>query len=232
MTETKRLIESASLPSKQRVARSSRAGTTNLPSQVAEVTSDSVAIASPPASLTLCQLANSVQIQSKPADAIVVVLNRGRHALVSYEDYERIAALHWSVKTDRWGCEYARAHVPGSGKRGKCITMHRFILDAKKGQIVDHRDGNGLNNTRQNLRLCTTAENIRNQKAHQTRKAHSRLKGVYRLPDGRWRAQIMVQYKKKNLGTFPDEIAAARAYDAAAKDLHGAFARLNFPEAA
>jgi hypothetical protein len=154
---------------------------------------------------------------------------RGGHALVSVEDYDRLSKFRWRIRHVD-GRQYVIAHKPGTDKGS--LQMHRLVVNAQPGQIVDHKDGNGCNNSRENLRVCSTAENIRNQRVHVKQKSHSKFKGVYRQANGRWRAQIMVQYKKKNLGTFPDEIAAARAYDAAAKNLHGDFARLNFPEAA
>jgi hypothetical protein len=155
---------------------------------------------------------------------------RGGSVLLSLCDYDTVARLHWHAIADKFGNSYARAHVPGSGKRGKTILMHRLIMGAGRGQIVDHQDGNGLNNSRENLRLCTTAENIRNQKPHRTGKHSSKLKGVTPTGRGTWRAQIMANYKKKNLGVFPTPEAAALAYDEAAAELHGEFARLNFPQ--
>jgi hypothetical protein len=160
--------------------------------------------------------------------AISVPLTHGYSALVSPQDYDRVCMIHWRVKFSG-GAPYAVAHVPGSGKRGRDMFMHRFILEAGPREIIDHRDGDGLNNTRENLRSATTQQNICNQQPHRDKKT-SRLKGVYRLKGGKYRAQIMVQRRKINLGDFREENAAARAYDDAARLLHGDFARLNFPE--
>jgi len=111
--------------------------------------------------------------------------------------------------------------------------MHRVILGAADPAVkVDHRDGDGLNNRRSNLRKSTNAENIRNQAPHRDKKT-SKLKGVCFYPKtGRYRAQIMADYRKVNLGSYATAEIAARVYDAAARELHGEFARVNFPQEA
>jgi hypothetical protein len=102
--------------------------------------------------------------------------------------------------------------------------MHRFVMDAPCGVEVDHRDGDGLNNTRANLRLCTHAEDCRNQ--GKTR-GKSRFKGVYWHRRGRkW---CVFVGKGNYIGLFKTEIEAALAYDAEARLRFGPFAALNFP---
>lgn len=160
----------------------------------------------------------------------LVPLTRGYSALVDEADYERVSALKWQVSL-RDGRAYAKAHVPGSGKHGKIFLMHRFLKGITDPRIkVDHKDGDGLHNWQDNLRAANNRQNISNQKKHKDCK--NKFKGVTRRPDGTWRAQIMAQYKKKNLGNFPTEEAAAHGYDEAARRLHGEFAYLNFPEVA
>jgi hypothetical protein len=85
---------------------------------------------------------------------------------------------------------------------------------------------NGLNNQRDNLRICTPAQNRSN-----TKKSHgsSQFKGVSRKAASHWVAYIKVNQKTKYLGTFQDEVAAALAYDAAARQHFGEFALCNFP---
>lgn len=160
-------------------------------------------------------------------NAVFVPLNRGYVAIVSPEDAEAVKARTWHCKIDPTGRAYAVGHVPGSGKRGRQERMHRFILGAKAGWLVDHKDGDGLNNTRENLRVCVSAENARNCRKY-SRARTSKFKGVCLQPDGRWRAQICVAYHKINLGSYTTEIMAARVYDAAALEHFGEFARLNF----
>jgi hypothetical protein len=97
-----------------------------------------------------------VSATASQTTAIPILISRGYHALVDAEDYERVLAYcrNWTVHTSADGQVYAKAHVPGSGKRGKSIRLHRFLLDAKPGELVDHWDGDGLNNCRYNLRKC------------------------------------------------------------------------------
>lgn len=157
--------------------------------------------------------------------ATTILLTNGGHVLVDMADYEAVSARTWRGKSDAWGNTYAISREPG----GKDLRMHRLLAGAEKGQIVDHKDGNTLNNCRSNLRICTNAENVRNSKPYRS-EAGRRLKGITQRPSGKWRAQIMFERKKIVLGQFPDPESAARAYDAAATRLFGEFARLNFPE--
>lgn len=109
----------------------------------------------------------------------------------------------------------------------RIFKLSRLILDAPDELVVDHIDGNVLDNRRRNLRLCTKAQN--NQNARKMKRAGtSRFKGVYwhRQNKG-WSASIMADGKKHSLGTFRVEQHAADAYNSAAKRLHGEFASLN-----
>lgn len=103
------------------------------------------------------------------------------------------------------------------------ILMHRLILgEACKGSVVDHINGDGLDNRRVNLRVCTQRENARN------RLAVRGLRGVsWRPAYGTWRARIMVDRKEIHLGSFETEREAAHAYNAAASEHFGKFAKLN-----
>jgi hypothetical protein len=95
------------------------------------------------------------------------------------------------------------------------------------GVEIDHQDGNGLNNQKYNLRICTTAQNGANQRT-QSRKKSSRFKGVNWDKDRqKWYAHIKVNQVLKNLGRFSSEIEAAKAYNKAAIIAFGKFAKLN-----
>jgi hypothetical protein len=111
------------------------------------------------------------------------------------------------------------------------VLLHRFILCAAPGTIIDHKNGNGLDCTRENLRFVTSSQNQHNSgRRVYTGKRSSRFKGVHwHAETKKWVAQIMAARKYHYLGLFADEEDAARAYDAAATELHGNFARLNFP---
>jgi len=104
-------------------------------------------------------------------------------------------------------------------------SMHRLIMDAKSGQIIDHVNGNGLDNRRSNLRFSSHTLNQINRGKQKNNK--SGYKGVCRRRN-KWIAQISKNKKHYFLGYFNSKIEAAKAYDAKAKELYNDFARLNF----
>jgi hypothetical protein len=110
-------------------------------------------------------------------------------------------------------------------KSSTMMLMHREILGVGKGTLVDHRNGNGLDNTRANLRPCSRSGNMQNMKTHKDNK--SGYKGV-RRDRGKWLATIRVNGKVVFLGRFDLVTDAARAYDTAATKHFGEFARTNF----
>lgn len=116
-----------------------------------------------------------------------------------------------------------------STSKGGNVRLHRLIMGAKKGEVVDHIDHNPLNNTRKNLRKCTSQQNNFHRKPVKTEKSSSQYKGVI-LKNGRWNACMRINGIKKSLGTFDSEIDAAKAYDNAARSYQGEFAYLNFQE--
>jgi hypothetical protein len=106
--------------------------------------------------------------------------------------------------------------------------MHRYILGlTDRGTRCDHRDNNGMNNQRSNLRIATAGQNQHNCGS---RGGKSRFKGVsWSKAAGKWVAQICKDRQRRHIGLFETEEAAAAAYDKSAIELHGAFAYLNFP---
>ena len=107
--------------------------------------------------------------------------------------------------------------------------MHRQILDAPQGVWVDHIDGDGLNNRRSNLRLCSATENARNRRP--VPNCHSRYKGVsWHKRQKKWAVRIGKPKESIYLGSFDDEMEAGVAYDRKAEELFGEFAYLNFPQ--
>lgn len=107
--------------------------------------------------------------------------------------------------------------------------MHRFILGllSSDKRLTDHRNTNGLDNRKRNLRLATTQENVRHSKKHRDAQ-QSKYKGIYWEAERKcWRAYIYLNKKKIWLGRFIDEISAAKAYNKKAKELFGEFVLLN-----
>lgn len=164
-----------------------------------------------------------------------IPLTRGKIVLVDDEDYEHLAAQNWYATAPNKNKDgvpltwYAtRSRWVSGENRMTLVRMHRVILNAPKKVYVDHADGNGLNNQRKNLRLCTPSLNRANSRDAPN---EAGFRGVLRA-HRRWRAQIFANGIRYNLGAFDDKEAAARAYDAAALFHFGEFARLNFPGAA
>jgi len=141
-----------------------------------------------------------------------IPLTRGKVALVDDEDYERLSKFKWFARKSKHGW-YASRHV----------SMHQELVTAR---VVDHRDGDGLNNQRSNLRAATREQNARSRRKRS--KLTSRFKGVSWAADRKkWRAQIMANGKSKMLGSFEREAEAAAAYDAAARIYFRDFALTN-----
>lgn len=148
-----------------------------------------------------------------------IALAHGQSVLVDAADYEWLSRHQWTVCAG-----YAARH-----ENGRRISMHREIMKAPPGMVVDHIDGNKQNNCRSNLRICTPRENVQNR-AKQIGSA-SRFKGVfYDKSHGKWYVGVCCNGQHLKTGYFDDEIEAARVYDRLAAELFGAFAYLNFPE--
>lgn len=154
-------------------------------------------------------------------------LTSGRFAFVDEADFIRVNAFRW-YELKRPGRSSYGYRRNGS----KTIYLHRYIMDAPDGMDVDHRDGDGLNCRRENLRVCTHAQNQMNYRKC-TKPTSSRYKGV-RWDKSRnlWIAAIKVNWRSRFIGRFASEDDAARAYDQKARELFGEFACLNFPEVA
>lgn len=153
-----------------------------------------------------------------------LVLNRGHVALLDSDDLKAvIAAGGWYVRYSGASIYVARNIPLPNGKRTTQF-LHTFLTG---WPLVDHRNGDGLDNRRSNLRPATRSENARNRRPH--RNNSSGFKGVsFHITKRRWGAAIKAGGLQQHLGYFPSSEATARAYDAAAVELHGAFARTNF----
>lgn len=161
-----------------------------------------------------------------------ISLTKGKVARVDRADYERLSQWKWTAHEVRKGFWYATRKVLTFGG-SKTIFMHREILGVRERNIrVDHRDGDGLNNTRRNLRPSTPQQNTWNMRPGGG--SRSKFKGVHlHLPTGKWQARLGVNGRRISLGYFPSEHDAARAYDVAALAHAGEYARTNarsFPD--
>ncbi len=152
-----------------------------------------------------------------------IPLTQGCIALIGYEDYELISKYKWyAIK--RKSKYYAQAKV-----ENKNMYMHRMILSVLDPKVfVDHENGNTLDNRRENLRICNASQNQHNRGS--TKNSSSIFKGVsWHNGAKAWYSRIKINRKEFSIGLFDCEIEAAKAYDIKAKELHGDFARLNFP---
>lgn len=158
-------------------------------------------------------------------------LSRGLWAAVDEADFDAVASFKWSatVVRGRKKTPYALRQVEKTPKQ-KFALLHREIMAAPAGVVIDHWNGDGVDNRRINLRRCTQSENVCN---HRVTGGASRYIGVaWDESRGLWVARVSKGGHTHHVGRFDDEVQAAIARDGVAIELHGAFARLNFPEAA
>lgn len=147
-------------------------------------------------------------------------LRSGHTVVVDEQDRPLVESRKWRVAdANSSGIAYAYSGTD---------ALHRLIMQPGKGDVVDHVNGNGLDNRRANLRVCAHRENIRNARLLVSAKKRSRFKGVsLHTETGNWQAVIHQNGERLHLGTFGEEEKAARVYDAAAKVFFGRFARTN-----
>lgn len=150
-------------------------------------------------------------------------LTRGKFALVDDADFPSLTEHRWHA------FPAGKTWYAASSCGRKRVYLHRMILGAEPGMEVDHINGDGLDNRRTNLRLCSHRDNLRNQRKQNG--TTSRFKGVtWNQHSRRWYAQSKVNGKRIYIGCFKSEEDAARAYDALARSMFGPYARPNFTE--
>jgi len=138
--------------------------------------------------------------------------------LIDDEDYNKIKNYKWGVSYNK---KYDNFYV-----RSKFIDIHRLIMNCPSGMIVDHINHNGLDNRKENLRICNNKQNRINSLKH--KELTSKYKGVYfEKIKRKYRADIRIDKKLKFIGLFKNEIDAAEAYNQAALKHFGQFANLN-----
>jgi hypothetical protein len=163
---------------------------------------------------------------------------KGRVAIVSDEDYELLNKFRWQ------GSVYPQVALRRRNGKTTTVSMHTFILRGPSELVIDHINGDTYDNRRENLRLVTHQQNMTNSKKHKIT-PHNPYKGVhaanyvrYGLPLGKrgkkrqdpWKASICIEGKNYLIGKFKTAEEAAEAYDRAALEAFGDYARLNFPQ--
>jgi len=163
-------------------------------------------------------------------------LGNKRFSLVDEADFDRVNAFMWS-DDGRAGQHIFYERTKGGSRKSKRIRLHHFILGVWNSAVVDHINGDESDNRRANLRQANHAESAQNRGKRARRGGQaprSKYKGVWQhtLKDGvvKYSAVISVNKKRKYLGFFETEQEAAEAYDTAARELHGHFACVNFPQ--
>lgn len=146
------------------------------------------------------------------------VVLAGKIVFFDEEDEPLYMSRKWHINN----CGYLMGKARGNETPEK-VMFHRLVLGALHGQIIDHVNGNPLDNRKVNLRFCTHAENMRNRKTHGNNA--SGIKGVQRCSDSRFRARITVNGRRIEIGSFRSAEDAGKAYAAAARHYFGNFAR-------
>ncbi len=146
----------------------------------------------------------------------LISLTQGKFARVDDEDYKTLSCYRWHAQKQKGDKYYAYRK-----NKGRQLAMHNQILGIKG---VDHKNGEGLDNQRENLRPANKSQN----KMNCSPKNGKRFKGTIKKSTGSWESRIRINNKLIYIGYFKEEEEAAKAYDVKAKALFGEFARLNF----
>ena len=155
-----------------------------------------------------------------------VMMIQNKTVLIDDEDSDRVSAFTWHIQS---GKTYVQTNIPhpkfpGTRRKTK-LRLHRFLLGVIDPKVlVDHKNGDPLDNRKENLRLATPTQNRQNRKKCTRNK--SGYKGVYQRSNGKWVAQICFNKKVLVIGTtFDDPYVAHLAYQKNAIEFHGEFAR-------
>lgn len=152
----------------------------------------------------------------------LIPLTQGKFAIVDEEDYTKVIIYNWKLLRLSHRLEYVRA-----SHKGKKIYLHRLIMGFPENKCIDHKNHNGLDNRKENLRKCTRAEN--NMNIPKRKESKSKFKGIFWHPKAnKWCAQISINNKMCHIGLFNKEEDAAMAYDEKARIFYGEFACTNF----
>jgi hypothetical protein len=155
-----------------------------------------------------------------------IKISKGNTVIVDFENYDELSLYKWYSVKGKNGNWYSARDIFENGKR-KVILMHRHIIGAKHGEVVDHKNCNGLDNRKQNLRTATYSQNNMNRR--KGNRVVSKYKGVSKVNErkGMWRARIMIGKKEIYICKSKDEKKCALAYNKKASEIFGDFALLN-----
>lgn len=158
---------------------------------------------------------NRYNLLEQPDDYKLIPLTKGKFAKVDNDDFDKLKDHNWYISN-------------GYVCNRRIGRIHRFIMNCNKDMVVDHKNHDTLDNRKSNLRICTNQNNVINARKRK-KNVTSIYKGVSWANDRhKWRANICFNGKISRLGSFDNEIEAAKAYDAKAKELFGEFAKTNF----
>ena len=159
----------------------------------------------------------------------LISLANGGFTIVDAADYDDLIQYRWLLSRNGkrfYVRRFEKVNTP-EGPKQKCIYMHRQIMNPPDGMDVDHRFGDGLDNRRENLRICTRTQNSQNaKKKTNSTQTHT---GIFTTHNGKHGARIWNDGAKVHIGVYDTPELAARAYDQRAIELFGEFANLNFP---
>lgn len=161
----------------------------------------------------------------------IIKTNAGDHIFVSPEDYDYLSKFTWFLRSSktkgRLVVKWYPVRVTPRPNR-KQIIISREIMNCPKSMVVDHINGNTLDNRRSNLRIVTQSENSMNMTKSKSSRMTSKYKGVsWSIKEKRWIAKIKKMRKSKYLGSYKCEKNAAKAYNKSAIEMFGQYAKLN-----
>jgi hypothetical protein len=154
----------------------------------------------------------------------LIKLTQGKFAKVDDEDFDALSRFKWRFHSDgnSYGNGYAIRNVTNSDGSRTTQPMHKFLLPVKSGLTVDHKDGDGINNQRRNLRPATKRQQKQNSRKHKIQ--ISAFKGISPRAGGKWVARIKINGIHVHLGIFSDPRTAHKTYIEAARKAFGEFA--------
>jgi hypothetical protein len=170
------------------------------------------------------------------AEVVIIQNDKKEHRIkIDIEDVERVSEWTWGIRSSK---KIKYPYVKSSywdQIQQKSITfdLHRFLVGAKPGQVVDHANHDTFDCRKNNLRICSVSQNLQNSQVGQERckNKKSKYRGVCWIKrDKLWRVSIRIRPGKRIMKYFKSELDAARQYDIWAKEFHGEFAILNFSD--